>query len=317
MNEAIYRSPEWLRKFADFELRTGKDLKSEQDKSEPKSKKEDPKKETGNSKSEWDKKWAETDESLFVEFYKEVYPKDSQERYRNIIWSSDLEDIRKRYRGDFEIWTKFDIWLKQKRVRDREKADREEAERREKIRKEQEQERIKKSLDDLHDRVISDFRSAPYQDKAFTPTIDGQTCFKYIFEDGTELLLKGSELIYGNTTYTLGLIYRNKFVNLANQLFKSKPWTENRQRPGGQRRRTQNTYSNSNNPKSNHPKWGLYQNLKQTVIRREEQLKKMSKDDPERQALENEYRVAKATLDKLKNQYQFEHLKSFNLFNLI
>lgn len=162
MNEAIYRSPEWLRKFADFELRTGKDLNKEEHK---------------NSKSEWDKRWSETDESLFVEFYKEVYPKDSRERYRNIIWSSDLEDIRNRYRGDFEIWTKFDIWLKQKRVRDREKADREEAERREKLRKEQEQERIAKVLDDLYDSLVSDFRKAPYRDKASTPTDRWQSLF--------------------------------------------------------------------------------------------------------------------------------------------
>lgn len=305
MNEAIYRSPEWLRKFADFELRTGKDLKSNQDKSETGTKKE-----SGNSKSEWDKKWAETDESLFVEFYKEIYPKDSRERYRNIIWSSDLEDIRNRYRGDFEIWTKFDIWLKQKRVRDREKADREEAERREKIRKEQEQERIAKVLDDLYDSLVSDFRKAPYRDKASTPTIDGKVCFKYIFEDGSELLLKDNELTYGRSIYTLGLLYRSKFIKLANAIFESPLWKANHQRPSSQRRQN-NSGAKSNNPKSNHPKWGLYQNLKQTVIRREEQLKKMSKDDPERQALENEYRVAKATLDKLKNQYQFEHLKSF------
>lgn len=146
--------------------------------------------------------------------------------------------------------------------------------------------------------------------------IDGKVCFKYIFEDGSELLLKDNELTYGRSIYTLGLLYRSKFIKLANAIFESPLWKANHQRPSGQRRQN-NSGTKSNNPKSNHPKWGLYQNLKQTVIRREEQLKKMSKDDPERQALENEYRVAKATLDKLKNQYQFEHLKSFNLFNLI
>lgn len=303
MNEGIYRSPEWLRKFADFEVRTGKDLKGDQsDKSEPK--KEEPKKD---NKSEWDKRWRETDSDLFVEFYKEVYSKDSQEKYRNIIWSSDLEDIRKRYRGSFEIWNQYDLWLKRKQVRDREKANREESERKEKIRKEQEQERIKKDLDNLHDRVISDFKSAPYQDKVNTPTINGKVCFEYTFEDGSKLTLNGDKLTYGKLEWTLGIIYRNKFVSLANALLESELWKSRRQRPSGQKR----TYTSSSNPKSTHPKWSLYQNLKQTVQRREEQLKKMAKNDPERPALENEYRVAKNTLDKLKNQYQFEHLKTF------
>ena len=303
MNEGIYRSPEWLRKFADFEIRTGKDLKGDQpDKSEPK--KEEPKKD---NKSEWDKRWREADQDLFIEFYKEVYPRESRDRYRNQIWGSDLEDIRRRYRGDFEIWNQYDLWLKQKRARAREKADREEAERRERLRKEKEQERIKKDLDNLHDRIISDFKSAPYQDKVNTPAINGQVCFEYNFEDGTKLTLNGDKLTYDKLEWTLGIIYRNKFISLANAILESELWKSRHQRTSGQKR----TYTSSSNPKSTHPKWGLYQNLKQTVQRREEQLKKMAKNDPERQGLENEYRVAKNTLDKLKNQYQFEHLKTF------
>lgn len=302
MNEAIYRSPEWLRKFADFELRTGKDLKGDRV-----SNKEE-------TKSDWNKKWDMTDKYLFKQFYEEVYPDDFRNRYKGVI--PTYQKIRDRFRGDFEIFKKFDLWLVEKSKREqeqwrryRENKEREAAERR---KEEEEKNRISKDLDDLYDRVTSDFKSAPYQDKASTPIEDGEVCFRYTFEDGSFLFLKDKNLTYGNLTYVLGYFHRKKFVNLANYLFESTLWREKHQRPSGQRKRTQQT--ESNDPKSNHPKWSLYQNLKQTVIRREEQLKKMSKNDTERSALENEYKIAKATLDKLKNQYQFEHLKAFEKY---
>ncbi len=293
MNEAIYRSPNWLRRLADFEIRTGKDI----DKSKEPTKKR---------LSDWDKRWKQADEFLFKKFFAEVYSTEFKKIYHSYILDRDLQDIRKKYRGDFEIWDKFDAWLVNQKKREEDERQKKEAER-------QEQKRLKKELDELIYNLISDFKKAPYQDKASTPTIDGEICFKYIFEDNSELLLKENKLIYKNTTYTLGLIYRNKFVELANNLFNSQLWKSRHQRPGGQKKKTQS--SSSNNPKSNHPKWELYQNLKQTVLRREDQLKKMSKNDPDRASLENEYKVAKAKLDKMKNQYQFEHLVNFQKFN--
>jgi hypothetical protein len=365
MNEGVYRSPEWLRKFADFEIKTGKDLSNKtgettKDKSEPKKR-----------LSDWDKKWKDADEYKFKDFYKEMYPKDFQDKYRGYMFSSDLEDIHKRYRGNFEIWDKYDLWinwnkkwddLDKKLFKDfykdtypedfrykyrsmildydledirkrycgnfkifdeydtwlKGKADREESKRKEeeeRKRKKEESKRIEKDLIDLRDRIISDFRSAPYHDKVSTPTINGQICFVYIFEDGTKLTLEDNKLTYGNIIYTLGLIYRNMFVKLANSIFESELWKANHKRPSGQRKSHQKT-NYSSDPKSNHPKWNLYQNLKQTIHRREEQLKNMDKNHPDRPSLENEYRTAKTALDRMKKQYKFEHLINFYSFKI-
>lgn len=58
-----------------------------------------------------------------------------------------------------------------------------------------------------------------------------------------------------------------------------------------------------------HPKGAMYQNLKDTVKLREEQLKKATGSD--RTALENELNAAKRMLDNLNKKYQFENLQSF------
>jgi hypothetical protein len=63
-----------------------------------------------------------------------------------------------------------------------------------------------------------------------------------------------------------------------------------------------------------HPKGNLYNTLKQTIKQREEQLSKMSKQDPSRVALENELANAKTKVADMKKKYQFENLKSFEDF---
>lgn len=308
-NEAIYRSPKWLKKLADFEIRTGSD--------------------TTNNK-EWDKRWADTDRDEFIEFYRNFYPNDK---------NFDLNTIRRRHRGDFEIWNKFDEWMKgsaerkrikEEKIRKEWEAEREryrrkreaeqEAYRKEREQKEK-QEEIKRDLKKIKDDLISDFKRAPYRDKVSTPTINGNICFNYRFENGDNLLLNGSILEFNTSshrvTYTLSIIHRTEFISLANALMESELWKQNHRRPNNNNKQS-NTNTNKgggyNDPKSSHPKWKMYQNLKQTVIQREEQLKKMSKSDPNRTPLENEYNAAKSALDRLKNQYQFEHLKSFESY---
>ena len=64
-----------------------------------------------------------------------------------------------------------------------------------------------------------------------------------------------------------------------------------------------------------HPKGNLYNTLKQTIKQREEQLSKMSKQDPSRAALENELETAKRKVAEMKAKYKFENLKSYEDFN--
>ena len=58
----------------------------------------------------------------------------------------------------------------------------------------------------------------------------------------------------------------------------------------------------------------MYDTLKRTVKLREEQLAKMRTTDPEYTSLKNELETARTAMNNLKSKYQFENLKSFELF---
>lgn len=93
MNEAIYRSPKWLRNILDFEVNTGKDIKGEPSKKA--------------ILKAWDERWKECgDRDVFGTFYKENY-----DRTAYYLTSTELEKIRKSLRGDMSVWDKFDKWL--------------------------------------------------------------------------------------------------------------------------------------------------------------------------------------------------------------
>lgn len=67
---------------------------------------------------------------------------------------------------------------------------------------------------------------------------------------------------------------------------------------------------------ANHPKGTMYQTLKDTVKLREEQLRKATGSDKE--ALQNELNAAKRMLDNLNKKYSFEsNIQSFSQFNQI
>ena len=61
----------------------------------------------------------------------------------------------------------------------------------------------------------------------------------------------------------------------------------------------------------------MYQNLKDTVRLRKEQLAKTSKTDPNYNALKNELDTAEAMIAKMNQKYQFEGIRNFSQFNLI
>jgi chromosome segregation ATPase len=239
MNEAVYRSPNWLKKVLDFELHTGEDIKGKVSK-------------------------------------KEMREKAAEEASRAAEREAEESDRKKR-----------------------------EAE--------EEQSRIKSELDNLFQDMIRDFSNNPYSDKYHTKTVDGLTTFHYTFENGNTISIGDDNTIrYENVTYTVSTTYRSKFIKLANEIIdkgRSRPSGYGGKKSGGR------YYGGSSKAKSNkyasHPKGNVYETIKDTIKSREDQLKKMSKTDPERVSLQNELDAAKRRLKEMQDKYKFENLVGF------
>lgn len=208
-----------------------------------------------------------------------------------------------------EIELKRQADLKEKASRDAYNI-RREKERQEQINRERKkQEEIDRDINTLYYSIISDFTKARYSDKIKTPRIGGIIEFHYTFEDGRTIKLRGKNIQFGDITYTLGVSTRSKFVSLANEMTRKAT-----SRPTNQSKYT----SQSGSTKSNsHPKSNLYNTLKLTIKQREEQLSKLTKNDPNRVSLENELENAKNKVKEMKVKYHFENLKSFNEFNIL
>ena len=146
--------------------------------------------------------------------------------------------------------------------------------------------------------MIKDFSNNPYSDKYSTPRRNGKICFDYKFENGDEFQMCENEIKYKNSIYTVSNTYRNKFVNLCNEIAQ-----KGRTRPSGSR------YSSKT--KTEDPNKDRYNKLMDNIRLREQQLKKMSSVDPERTALENELDNYKRAAKRMKDRFQFENIKTF------
>lgn len=173
---------------------------------------------------------------------------------------------------------------------------------------------IKLELDKIYSDLIKDFSNNPYNDKYKTPTVNGKTTFHYTFENGKVLKIIGIELFWEAYTYTLGISYLNKFIRLGNEMIEK----------GRNRPKTDDYYGSSSSKSKNyksskwkdHPKGDTYQNLKDNIKLREEQLSKM-KVGSDKTALENELETAKRMKDRMNDRYKFENLQNFFNFNKI
>ena len=221
MNEGVYRSPKWLRKFLDYEIHTGEDIKGKVSKREIRARE---KAEADRIKREWNNRWDNMDKGDFKKFYKEEFPSEVKYQYNDYIYSSDLEKIRSKWQNNPEIWVRFDKWVEKKRE------------------EEAKQQRLKIELDELWNSIMRDFYSNPYSDKIETKTEKGSVRVFYTFENGKKLEMWENELTFGNIIYTLGLIYRNKFVTLINKMI-----GDMKSRPGYRK----SSYSSSTNTNRN------------------------------------------------------------------
>lgn len=281
LNEAVFRSPKWLRKFIDFEVATGDDISDRADKKEAQRKR----------LLAWDRAWremVENNEDEFCDFLKEVYKNYVKQNFNNWVFASDLPKVKKEFRGDMEIWKKFEQWKNKK----------------------SEKQKIKSELEELYNKLQSDFFSAPYNDKIETPREGGKVCFKYRFENGHTFKICGDKVQYTDDkyirTYTISLIFRAKFVNLCNLIS-----SNSRTRPSSGSSSSGGYKSGGSKRKYDDPNKDRYEKLKDTIRLREEQLKKMSNSDPDRKPLENELDNYKRALKRMKDKYKFEHVVSY------
>ena len=275
INEAKYRSPKWLRNFVDYEINTGEDIKGEPSK----------------------KRAAKLEKEKQAELKRQA-----DERQKS---------------------------------RERQEQARRDQQAREDVRRKQEQQdQIERELNTLYKSIISDFSSNPYEDKIATPKINGQNACNYRFENGKiiKFYKKANDsrhcLEWEDSTYTLGSVWTSKFISLINEMIdkgRTRPQKSGYDRYDSYNKSGSSSSSGykssgtSSGPKKDnttgHPKGNLYNTLKQTIKQREEQLSKMSKQDPSRTALENELANAKSKVADMKSKYKFENLKNFEDFN--
>jgi len=283
LNEAKFRSPKWLRNFVDFEVNTGEDIKGEPSK----------------------RKAAKLE-------------KERQEKLKAERLKKQAEEEKERARQAM-----YDEWKKE-------------------AKKKAEQDQIERELNTLYQSIITDFSTNRYSDKITTPQRNGKTACYYTFENGKVMKVYKSPtdnrycLEWESTIYTLGLIWSGKFIDLFNEMIKKgspRPkrsgydrydsYGKGSSQSSGSSGYKQSSSSsgqrkNDNTPPKwkDHPKGVMYQNLKDTVKLREEQLKRATGSD--RTALENELNAAKRMLDNLNKKYNFEsNIQNFIQFNQI
>lgn len=282
IKEAVYRSPKWLRKYVDFEVSTGDDI----------SDKVSIRKQEKELNKKWNKRWLESDKDEFKDFFKEVYKDYVNKNLSKYILSSDLQTIKSDFEGDMELWDKFDKWLKEKKEKEERHA------------------RIKKELDALQDRLISDFRNAPYNDKFETPRINGKVCFHYTFENGDTFKMCDNEIKYGGSIYTVSLIYKSRFISLANSMIENARYRR-KSSSSSSNSRSSSSYKRS---KSSDPKRVRYDEILDKIRLREDQIRNMSDSDPNKEQLKNELDNYKRAAQRMKDKYKFEHLSGFDNF---
>lgn len=278
LNESTYRSPKWLRKFLDFEIKTGSDISGEKGKKE--------------LLIEWDSVWDEIiyyDYDNFISFIEKEYRYELHKKFkRYYLFKSDVDAFKKHIRGDSSIFKKYSSFKKTREEKEKEKEN-----------NQNNQNKIKKELDDLYYDLQLDFYKNSYDDKVESRG----GLFTYRFEDGHILTIQKNVIKYKGSTYTVGIIYQNKFVDLANYI------VNNCRKRNGYENKSKNSGYKSNND----PKRDKYDKLLNLIKIREEQLKKTPNDSYLKNELDN-YRRA---VSRMKSQYKFENIFSYSDWNKI
>ncbi len=300
INEGIYRSPKWLRNLLDFEINTGEDIKGEPSNRVKAKQAKDKIKE---DIKRWDVAWDKLkDVNNFRGFLNTLIG----DPIYFTITSYKLNIFREQFRGDFSIFEDFRKYLDKVEAEEKKKAE------------------LEKELRALIRRVGTDFGSAPYRDKISGYTNRaGEYCIKYKFENDDTIDvfdIKARKFKFSDgkhlSTFTLSSTLWNLLINEINhaqKIMRDRP----RSNSYGYNRssKTGSSYSSSSSSSNNsNPKWSKYKTILDTIELRKSQLSKMIKGS-ERETLENELKAAQRMADRMKKEYKFENIKSFNDFN--
>jgi hypothetical protein len=158
--------------------------------------------------------------------------------------------------------------------------------------------------------------------------VGGEVTFKYRFENGWTFEVVGNKVTYTDDKYrygyTVGLIWRKKFVDLANEMMskqKRRPTSGYKSSYDYDKKKSEPSSTYKETPKTGNPQRDKYNLINDKIRLREDQLRKMKPNDPDRTSLENELNSYKRVRDKMKKEHKFEklnlnmkHLKLFEAF---
>jgi len=279
-NEAIYRSPKWLRNFVDYEINTGKDIKGEPSLKRQKEIKLE----------QWDKRWKEVDKEDFVTFFYKTYQVD-------ISSSGMFNAVKKQFRGDDNLWKMFDEFISNRDMIKREIN-----------------EVIEKMERDFALAPYSDKITTPTVNgqTAFHYKFESGTKIRL---EGNKLHANNAVYTLNTDSRNKFVKVANVLINKG----KTRPKTSSGSSSGSgsSRKSSGSSYNKWSRPSwADHPKAETYISLKKSIELRKEQLGKMAKG-PDKTALENELKTAEVMLNKMKEKYQFEHLQSYEIFTKV
>lgn len=161
-----------------------------------------------------------------------------------------------------------------------------EKERLEEEKREREQNSLKNEIDNIKRRIREDFQRFPYSDKL--KTTDGK--IRYTFENKNWVEVSRGQIVYETNThrvgYGVGLLTDLEFHLLFTEIFSI-----------AKRR-------NASATNSGDARWKRYYTIMETIALRKESLSKMKHNDPDRDELVYELRVAEAKAKKIKEEIE-------------
>lgn len=176
--------------------------------------------------------------------------------------------------------------------------------------------------------ISEDFNRAPYSDKISITINPNDSKYEYRFEDGHKITITIANdrqlgrpvliLLYHkyNVSIKISTSVHNSVVKFLNKITEKGVKRPQKKQQSYNRYTGQPTKTETIKPKSKDPKKDTYDKLKATYKLRKEHLDKMKPNDPEKATAQNELDSLSATIKKMKAKHQFEHLKSFENFNI-
>jgi len=225
-------------------------------------------------------------------------------------------DENNKYYDSYNSYLNQRRWEREERERNRYQSDNESWKRKQSEREDKDE--TNRKVDKLFNLLVKDFSNNPYYDKLESLVSSYSIIlFKYKFENGFKFTLNDREVrVYNRigeniSSYRLGDLYHLKFLKLILEM------KQKAQHRSSERNYTYSEYDFNSKydeykreykrekpkeepkVKSGNPR---LDKINEKIVLREEQLRKMKANDPERSALENELNTYKNIAKKMKSK---------------